>query len=141
MRFVLFFLVLSLSSSGCKDKDLSSKHLTRISVVREAESPTPEKESTPTTPSSGNSVSVPVSQQPPAQYHIIVASFSTQEKARAEKMLSRLKAKNYPATLLYSSNRYRLSIECFSSEAEANAARDEYRTITDRQDIWVHKVN
>jgi hypothetical protein len=43
--------------------------------------------------------------------------------------------------LISSSQRYRVSIESFPTENEANAARDEYRKITDRQDIWVHKVN
>ena len=43
----------------------------------------------------------------------------------------------------HSGTRYhiRVSIESFPTENEANAARDEYRKITDRQDIWVHKVN
>lgn len=141
MRFVLVFLVLGLSISGCKDKNLSSKHLTCISVVRETEASPSGNQSAQTQPPSAPAVSPSVPRQSTAQYHIIVASFSAREKARAEKMLSRLKAKNYPATLLYSSNRYRISIESFSSEAEANAARDEYRSITDRQDIWVHKVN
>ena len=74
------------------------------------------------------------------RYHVIVSSFSVNEKERAEKLVTQLKAKNYPATLLYSSKRYRVSIESFTSENEANTARDKYRTSTDRQDIWIHKV-
>ena len=75
------------------------------------------------------------------RYHIIVGSFSSAEKKRAEQLVEKLKAQDYPATLISSSQRYRVSIESFPTENEANAARDEYRKITDRQDIWVHKVN
>ena len=78
---------------------------------------------------------------PGTRYHIIVGSFSSAEKKRAEQLVEKLKAQDYPATLISSSQRYRVSIESFPTENEANAARDEYRKITDRQDIWVHKVN
>ncbi|WP_286156298.1 SPOR domain-containing protein [Parabacteroides goldsteinii] len=135
MKLVLAFLIIGCCISGCKNKDLSSQHLSRISVIRDTEPSLPNNNKATYTPSQTGI------QQNNTQYHIIVASFSTREKARAEKMLSRLKAKDYPATLLYSSQRYRVSIESFSTEAEANAARDEYRSITDRQDIWVHKIN
>ena len=42
-----------------------------------------------------------------------------------------------------SSARYHIIVasENFATEAEANSARDEYRIATDRQDIWVHKVD
>jgi hypothetical protein len=72
---------------------------------------------------------------------ILSWSFSSAEKKRAEQLVEKLKAQDYPATLISSSQRYRVSIESFPTENEANAARDEYRKITDRQDIWVHKVN
>jgi len=140
MKLAVTFLVLGCFFSGCKHKELSSEYLSNISVIREIES-TPSQiqaKSIPTEtvplPSSGS----PVSQ---TRYHVIVSSFGANEKARAERLISQLKAKNYPATLIYSSQRYRVSIESFLTEAEANAARDEYRAITDRQDIWVHKVN
>ena len=66
---------------------------------------------------------------------------SALQKKTAEQLVEKLKAQDYPATLISSSQRYRVSIESFPTENEANAARDEYRKITDRQDIWVHKVN
>lgn len=134
MKLMLVLLAMGCFISGCKNKDLSSQYLSRISVIRDTEPSLPNSQTTYTPPQTAN-------QQNNTQYHIIVASFSAKEKARAEKLLSRLKAKDYPATLLYSSQRYRVSIESFPTEAEANAARDEYRSITDRQDIWVHKVN
>lgn len=151
MKLVSAFLVLGCFITGCADGDLPSKHLSRISVIRESELTPADNQTARTTPKT--EIQQPKPQQPAptvtstppqpsyAQYHVIVASYSTAEKAKAEKMVAKLRSKNYPATLLYSSQRYRISIESFSSEVEANAARDDYRSITDRQDIWVHKVN
>ena len=154
MKLVSVFLALGCLITGCADGDLPSKHLSRISVMRESEltpadnqtahtmpkteiqQPKPQQPAPPVT-----SVTSAPPQQSHSQYHVIVASYSAAEKAKAEKMVAKLKSKNYPATLIYSSQRYRISIESFSSEIEANAARDDYRSITDRQDIWVHKVN
>lgn len=142
MKLVLFFLVLGCFVTGCKNKDLPSKHLSTISVIRETESKPGSPQ--PTESPAESPIQQPVTPTPQfsqTRYHVIVSSFGATEKARAEKLVSQLKAKNYPATLIYSSQRYRVSIESFLTESEANTARDEYRTITDRQDIWVHKVN
>ncbi|MDE5610851.1 MAG: SPOR domain-containing protein [Odoribacter sp.] len=157
MKLVSAFLVLGCFIAGCADGDLPSKHLSRISVIRESEltpadnqinRTTPKTEiqqPKPQQPTPPVTSATPVTSAPPqqsySQYHVIVASYSAAEKAKAEKMVAKLRSKNYPATLIYSSQRYRISIESFSSEVEANAARDDYRSITDRQDIWVHKVN
>lgn len=154
MKFVSAFLVLGCFITGCADGDLPSKHLSRISVIRESELTPADNQTAHTTPKTEIQQPKPQQPAPPpvtsvtpppqqsySQYHVIVASYSAAEKAKAEKMVAKLKSKNYPATLLYSSQRYRISIESFSSEIEANAARDDYRNITDRQDIWVHKVN
>lgn len=141
MKLIPGFLILGCILSGCKNKELPSEYLSTISVVRQAEATT--KNNAPTTPASntGEIKTTPVpAPKSSVRYHIIVSSFGATEKARAERLVSQLKAKNYPATLIYSSKRYRVSIESFTSEAEANAARDEYRETTDRQDIWVHKV-
>lgn len=115
------------------------KYLSNISVVREtATSP---KVSVPVTSPENHPVAIPPkTPQKKLSYHIIVSSFGTAEKAQAEKLVSELKAQNYPATLLYSSQRYRVSIEGFATESEANAARDKYREITNRQDAWVYKL-
>lgn len=144
MKSTLLFLLLSFLLYGCKNKELPAKYLSTINVVRETED---NRNSQPTGESSlspGNIVSIPSPQADSytgSKYHIIVGSFSPAEKKRAEQLVEKLKAQDYPATLLTSSQRYRVSIESFSTEIEANAARDEYRKITDRQDIWVHKVN
>ena len=144
MKFTLLFLLLSFLIYGCKNKELPAKYLSTITVVRETggnhnirqtgEEATSPSHATPILPQQANPHSG-------TRYHIIVGSFSSAEKKRAEQLVEKLKAQDYPATLISSSQRYRVSIESFPTENEANAARDEYRKITDRQDIWVHKVN
>lgn len=138
MKLNSIFIILLFCLGGCHNKELPDKYLSHLSVVRETENnhKTESVQSQPKT-----YVSQPSHPRSLARYHIIVASFSYAEKARAEKLVSRLKAKNYPATLIHSAQRYRVSIENFATEAEANSARDEYRIATDRQDIWVHKVD
>ena len=132
MKFTLLFLLLSFLIYGCKNKELPAKYLSTIRQTgEEATSPS---HATPILPQQANTHSG-------TRYHIIVGSFSSAEKKRAEQLVEKLKAQDYPATLISSSQRYRVSIESFPTENEANAARDEYRKITDRQDIWVHKVN
>lgn len=138
MKLKFASIILLFCVGGCRNQELPDKYLSSLTVVRETEN---------------NQATESLQNQPKAypqqtlqprsssRYHIIVASFSYAEKARAEKLVSRLKAKNYPATLIHSAKRYRVSIENFATEAEANSARDEYRIATDRQDIWVHKVD
>lgn len=143
MKLMLISLILVFLAIGCKNKELPTKYLSTISVIRETEENQTVKSQTIVSEDEKTVTPViPKLQKPVSstRYHIIVASFGYSEKARAERLVSQLKAKNYPATLITSSQRYRVSIESFSSEQEANAARDEYRTATDRQDIWVHKV-
>ena len=136
MKFTLLFLLLSFLIYGCKNKELPAKYLSTITVVRETGGNHNIRQTgeEATSPSHANTHSG-------TRYHIIVGSFSSAEKKRAEQLVEKLKAQDYPATLISSSQRYRVSIESFPTENEANAARDEYRKITDRQDIWVHKVN
>lgn len=135
------FLILGCLLGGCKNKELPAEYLSTISVVRQTEGTT--KNNLQATPSSNKEeiqITTATAPRSRVKYHIIVSSFGETEKNRAERLVSQLKAKNYPAVLIYSSKRYRVSIESFTTEAEANAARDEYRAVTDRQDIWVHKV-
>ena len=142
MKFTLLFLLLSFLIYGCKNKELPAKYLSTILSNG--------IEVTSYIPGEGHNLQEHsvvlirggrVKDLPGTRYHIIVGSFSSAEKKRAEQLVEKLKAQDYPATLISSSQRYRVSIESFPTENEANAARDEYRKITDRQDIWVHKVN
>lgn len=140
--FISFFVLGSILTS-CRNDGLSSKNLTNVSVVRETEQPAnAPKESTaqPAAKENGNNFTHSVKTQG-AEYHIIVGSFSYSERAKAEKLVRNLRAKEYPAILIDSKNRYRVSIENFTNPQDANAARDEYRKDTDRGDIWILKVD
>ena len=122
---------------SCKDKELPAQYLTTMSVVRESSQP-----SVASKPSSLTKVQTPpavVASQAEKKYHIIVGSFALSAKTKAEKLVQQLHTEKYPASLLTSSQRYRVSIESFVSENEANKALDKYRKITNRQDIWVYK--
>lgn len=139
MRLILIFLTFTLLISGCKNKELPSEYLSNITVLRETE----QKQNHPSqenTPQEAVHPNIPHPAVSSVRYHIIVASFSTSEKSRAERLVAQLKAKHYPATLITSSQRYRVSIENFPTEQQANIARDEYRAATDRQDIWIYKA-
>lgn len=139
MKFILPITIFCLSICGCKNKELPSDYLSNIHVVR------PNSEMRNTTPSATPARELPAPEASPATaptrsvYHIIVASFSYSEKGRAERLAEKLKEQGYPASVINSAQRYRVSIESFPTETAANAARDEYRRITDRQDIWVLK--
>lgn len=139
MRLVFSILILSTLIYSCGNKEISSEHLTTVKVIRNTQNSASVNRVDQKTYPTIKTQDTPLKNQN-VRYHIIVSSFKESDKARAERMISQLKAKNYPAELLYSAGRYRVSIESFPTEREANIARDEYRTITDRQDIWVHKT-
>ena len=119
MKFTLLFLLLSFLIYGCKNKELPAKYLSTITVVRETggnhnirqtgEEATSPSHATPILPQQANTHSG-------TRYHIIVGSFSSAEKKRAEQLVEKLKAQDYPATLISSSQRYRVSIESFPTE-------------------------
>lgn len=144
MRLPIVFFILAFAFTGCKNKQLSSDYLTTTSVIRETEEGNKKKtETAPANTVNSIPAQTPVktynSQPKTEKYYIIVASWNTSGKARAEKLVRDLKAKGYPAELLSSYNKYRVSIESFTTEAEAYKVRDEYREITDRKDIWILK--
>ncbi len=51
MKLVLAFLIIGCCISGCKNKDLSSQHLSRISVIRDTEPSLPNNNKATYTPS------------------------------------------------------------------------------------------
>jgi len=138
MRYILLILLCCFSISGCKNNKLSSDYLSNISVIRETEEVRNARKTASSVPEEAV-VQTPRPSSDTEIYHVIVASFSYAEKAKAERLAAKLKEEGYPAKVLNSAQRYRVSIESFPTEAAANAARDEYRAITDRQDIWVLK--
>ena len=60
--------------------------------------------------------------------------------AKAEETATRLKRQGHPASVVASTERFRVSIKSFPTEQAANAALDKYREITGREDIWVYKA-
>lgn len=143
MRTGFFFLIISCLLAGCKNNRLSSDNISDVIVVRATtEQQAPKRQETAPAQPAASPAPYQVSPNTPAtRYHIIVGSFSYSQKAKADYLVEQLRLREYPATIINSANRYRVSIENFATEAEATAARDEYRAITDRQDIWIHKVN
>lgn len=142
MRFIISFVIAVLIFTACKDKDLSEKDLTNVNIVREFDnSPVKENSSNTVTAQSDNGkiYNSPRHNTQSDEYHIIVASFSYGERNRAQKLVADLKEKGFPAKTIDSKKRLRVSIESFSNMEQANKARDEYRAITDRQDIWILK--
>ena len=96
MKFTLLFLLLSFLIYGCKNKELPAKYLSTITVVRETggnhnirqtgEEATSPSHATPILPQQANTHSG-------TRYHIIVGSFSSAEKKRAEQLVEKLKAR------------------------------------------------
>lgn len=139
MKQLISFLAISLLFIQCKERSLSNEYLSNIRVVRSME----KKVVASSVKKDTVIKEKPLEKKPVTQdlkYHIIVASFKETDKASAEKIVKQLKSENHPASLIYSSQRYRVSIAGFHTESEAFAALDKYRTITKRQDIWIHRV-
>ncbi len=147
MKLLANCLIIGCLIIGCNERSLPKEYLSNIHVVRamnKATSTPAQKEKKMEqqqekrltkeiqTPQETKNAGI--------RFHIIVASFKEGEKTNAEKTVNRLKAENNPASLVYSSQRFRVSIASFPSEAEAIAALEKYRIITKRQDIWILKA-
>lgn len=139
MKQLISFLFIGFLFIGCRERTLPDKYLSNIRVVRtmekKATAPSVRKD---TVTRKTSTEKAPQTQE--FKYYIIVASFKENDKASAEKMAEHLKTENHPASLIYSSQRYRVSIASFPTEPEAAAALDKYRAITGRGDIWIHRA-
>ncbi len=125
---------------GCNRQALPDKYLSKETVTRKTQALS-QTNATPASPLPDTPAIANPPQQSKLRYHIIVSSFGASEKASAEKLANQLKAKNFPASLLFSSQRYRVSIEDFSTEAEAGTALNKYKEIMKRQDLWILKTD
>lgn len=142
INLVIPFFALGLIFTSCKDNSLSPKHLTNVSVVRETVDNNNNESKTPVQPiQNENNYIRPTQTTPESEYHIIVGSFSYAEQAKAEKLVKALKEKGYPALIIDAKKRYRISVENFTNPQEANSVRDDYRKITEREDIWILKID
>ncbi len=141
-------LVLALCLTGCKDNALPPQQLTHIPVVRNTEeagkttaqnnsdnTSDPHKSATytgPVTPTLDNS-----SQR--CKWYIIVASYRSNEKHRADKLVKGLKAEGYPAEVIETKGRLRISIEYHFSEEKAYERRAEFLKIPGFEGTWILK--
>lgn len=145
MRLFIYIFTLIIIATGCKDKKLSQESLTEVSVIRDATDPNTSKEASSVKEKNDDreeteNYTRPNYRQEKAQFHIIVASFTYAEKNKADKLTQSLKAEGYPAIIMDMKKRYRISIESFDNRQQAMKARDKYREITDRQDIWILEI-
>lgn len=150
MKIILLFLMFGCLFS-CKERSLSTSELTQITVARIQRTDTLSqinklKDSTTTLEKKHQVTEIPKAipqkHEPKTvihPYHIIVSSYAISEKIKAENKVARLIKEQHAASLLSSPQRYRVSIASFATEQEANAALPKYRSITKRNDIWVHR--
>ena len=124
---------------GCHSQEQTDRYLSRDIVVRTVQ-PMSQKSLPPVIPDTP-ATAIPKSHSQKLRYHIIVSSFGSTEKESAQKVADQLKAKKFPASLIFSSQRYRVSIESFPTEAEAGNAIGKYREIMKRQDLWILKTD
>lgn len=146
MRLLFILLISIFVLPGCKDKKISPQYLTNVSVIRETEETnnaqkalvgtTSQKPATIISPAT-DAISEVSGQPSSSQYHIIVRSYNSSKYSEAKEMVRKLKEQGYPAMLVNKDKRFRVSIEHFNNKAEADNACEEYRKITEKNDIWV----
>lgn len=143
----LIGLIGILCMTGCKDNTLPPQHLTNISVARNTEEAA-KNTSDNTENTTGNTYSntyinttAPTLSRPAAntKWYIIVASYRNDERHRAEKLVKGLKAEGYPAQIIETKQRLRISIEHHSSEEKAYERRAEFLKIPGFEGTWILK--
>lgn len=145
MKLLVTLLILIFAVSGCKNNKLSPQYLTNVSVVRETEESNSVQKTSPVIPQTTTNINTPVQNSgfspqentPSSQYHIIVRSYGSSQYANAKEMVRKLKGQGYPAMLINKDKRFRVSIEHFNNKIDADNACEEYRKITENNDIWV----
>ena len=85
MKLIVCLFVFCSLLFGCKNNELPSEHISNISVVREVSS------NSNATQINKNSAAVSPSLPSKARFHIIVASHSAKEKAKAQALVTKLK--------------------------------------------------
>ena len=141
-------LIVALCMTGCKDNALPPQQLTNIPVVRNTEevNKTTTQNNSENTSASNKTTSYTSSVTPtldkPSQkckWYIIVASYRSDERRRAEKLVKGLKAEGYPAEVIDAIGRLRVSIEYHFSEEKAYERRAEFLKIPGFEGTWVLK--
>lgn len=132
-------------AGGCNRQKMDSKYLTNITVVRDLNKPVPTSvkdtlENKNNRLLQKDSIFPEIRSPKKGPYYMIVASYTYAERSQAEKSTEKLKAGGYPALLLETGNRLRVSIDNFSTETEANRQRKKYCELMKREDIWIYKM-
>lgn len=143
MKLILSLCLLAFITASCNQKKMDSKELTNVAVVRDVTDPNETQEETPLRNDIEEKTEVVPQQQvkrTAPKYHIIVASFRHDEKNKADKMVKQLRAMDYQAIIIDLKGRFRISLANYPDKDTAEAERDKYREITDRQDIWILKT-
>ena len=142
-------LALALCMTGCKDNVLPPQQLTNIPVIRnteEAGSKTAAQNNSDNT-STPNKTTTYISSVTPTldkpsqrcKWYIIVASYRSDERRRAEKLVKGLKTEGYPAEVIETKGRLRISIEYHFSEEKAYERRAEFLKIPGFEGTWILK--
>lgn len=142
-------LVLALCMTGCKDNTLPPQHLTNIPVIRnteEAGSKTAAPNNTDNTSAPHNAATYTSTVTPTldkssqrCKWYIIVASYRNDERRRADKLVKGLKTEGYPAEVIETKGRLRISIEYHFSEEKAYERRAEFLKIPGFEGTWILK--
>lgn len=145
----LIGLMWVLCVTGCKNNTVPPQHLTNIQVIRNTEEAGKTTTQNNADNTSENNVSSTLTSTTaptlvrPAQnwrWYIIVASYRSNEKYRAEKLVKGLKAEGYPAQIIEAIGRLRVSIEDYSSEEMAYERRAEFLRIPGFEGTWILKT-
>lgn len=141
-------LVLALCVAGCKDNALPPQQLTNIPVMRNTEEAgktaaqnNPDNTSAPDNAATYTSSVTPTLDKPSqrCKWYIIVASYRSDEKRRADKLVKGLTAEGYPAEIIETKGRLRISIEYHFSEEKAYERRAEFLKIPGFEGTWILK--
>lgn len=144
----LIGLALALCMTGCKDNTLPPQQLTGIPVVRNTEEAgkTPAQNNPDNSSESNKNATYTNSVTPTldkasqrCKWYIIVASYRSNEKHRANKLVNGLKTEGYPAEIIETKGRLRISIEYHFSEEKAYERRAEFLKIPGFEGTWILK--
>ena len=142
-KIIFLFGICGCILSSCNRQKLAPQYLTNITVIRDLNKPNVilSKDTLLNTPSfPKDSTLLPAVPAEKKTYYIIVGSYSYTERNQAEKFTEKLKTEGYPACLLETNNRLRISIDNFATEQEAIRQRKKYSDLIKREDIWIYKM-
>ncbi|MDR0981832.1 MAG: SPOR domain-containing protein [Culturomica sp.] len=135
IKHLVFIFLLLFITAGCRNDKLPAEYLSDVAVVRVV------KEAPQTNISKPDDTDKTEKAQPKKEhdtrFHIIVASYTENNRSNAEKLVQELQALGYQSSLISSNKRLRVSLESYTDENQAISKRDFYRKELDRHDLWL----